>query len=141
MLVISALCGASMGCAPKAPASTGGDTHEEAAKTDKPATPADIAEAALPSVVAVVTEEGLGSGFIVGKDGLVATNLHVIAGYSKALVVLSRWSSSISSRSRRSTSDGYKPARAVSIARSVTNRPLRYWTRTHHACRGRLASR
>ena len=86
LLAVSTLAAA---CAPRSPAATSGEHDDEAAKagTNTPKTPADIAEAALPSIVAVVTEDALGSGFVV-KDGLVATNLHVVAGYSKALVVL-----------------------------------------------------
>jgi hypothetical protein len=75
----------SLGCAPHAPAASAGATKSA---PSAPSTPADIAEAALPSIVAVVTEDALGSGFVVHEDGLIATNLHVVAGYAKALVVL-----------------------------------------------------
>jgi hypothetical protein len=90
LFVASALSGVLTACGPPSAAKAGGanDTAESQASSKKPATPADIAEAALPSIVAVVTDDSLGSGFVVGKDGLVATNLHVIAGYTKVLVVL-----------------------------------------------------
>jgi S1-C subfamily serine protease len=42
-------------------------------------------ELLLPSLARISTDTGLGSGFVVG-DGLVATNLHVIAGASDAKV-------------------------------------------------------
>ncbi|HEX6764034.1 MAG TPA: trypsin-like peptidase domain-containing protein, partial [Polyangiaceae bacterium] len=88
-VVASALSSALVGCGPPSAAKSGGESaRAEAAPEKKASTPADIAEAALPSVVAVVTEDSLGSGFVVGADGLVATNLHVIAGYAKAIVVL-----------------------------------------------------
>jgi serine protease Do len=89
-LVLLALSALSAACAPRAPHATSADERDPAAKNDsgKPSTPADIAESALPSVVAIVTEDSLGTGFVVNANGLVATNLHVIAGYPKALVVL-----------------------------------------------------
>lgn len=83
LLATSLLSGA---CAPRAPASAA--DREQTKKPDGPSTPADIAEQALPSIVAIVTEDSLGSGFVVKEGGLVATNLHVVAGYTKALVVL-----------------------------------------------------
>lgn len=52
-------------------------------------TPAQIAEVAIPSVVLIQTATGLGSGFVVSKDGRIATNLHVISGSRSATVVLS----------------------------------------------------
>ena len=51
--------------------------------------PAQIAELAIPSVVLIQTATGLGSGFVVTKEGRIATNLHVIAGSRSATVVLS----------------------------------------------------
>ncbi len=51
-------------------------------------TPAQIAERAIPSVVLVKTAAGLGTGFVVGRDGRIATNVHVIGGASEATVVL-----------------------------------------------------
>ena len=51
--------------------------------------PAQIAEIAIPSVVLIQTATGLGSGFVVTKEGRIATNLHVIAGSRSATVILS----------------------------------------------------
>jgi len=52
-------------------------------------TPAEIAARSTPSVVSVRTEQSLGTGFVVSPDGLIATNLHVIAGNSQITVTLS----------------------------------------------------
>jgi hypothetical protein len=51
-------------------------------------TPAEIAARSTPSVVSVRTEGSLGTGFVVSNDGLVATNLHVVAGNSKITITL-----------------------------------------------------
>lgn len=52
-------------------------------------TPAQIAELAIPSVVHIQTSIGVGSGFVVSKDGRIATNLHVISGSKSATITLS----------------------------------------------------
>lgn len=51
-------------------------------------TPDQIAERALGSVVLIKTANGLGTGFVVARDGRIATNLHVIGEARKAVVVL-----------------------------------------------------
>jgi serine protease Do len=51
-------------------------------------TPEKIAERAIPSVVLIKTATGLGTGFVVSSDGLIATNLHVIGNARQAVVVL-----------------------------------------------------
>src|SRR5262249_19267553 len=50
-------------------------------------TPAEIAERSLPSVVAVKSDKGFGTGFVVKKEGWIATNFHVVRG-ARALSVL-----------------------------------------------------
>ena len=59
-----------------------------APKTAAAKTPAQIAELAQRSVVLIKTPVMLGSGFVVWKDGRIATNLHVIAGAREATVTL-----------------------------------------------------
>jgi len=54
-----------------------------------PLTPAEISARASASVVLIKTPAGLGSGFIAGKDGRIATSLHVIASGGPISVVLS----------------------------------------------------
>jgi serine protease Do len=49
-------------------------------------TPAQIAARATPAVVAIRSPRSLGTGFVVRKDGWIATNLHVIAGASELRV-------------------------------------------------------
>ncbi len=51
-----------------------------------PLTPAQIAARAMPAVVRIRSPETLGTGFLVRKDGWIATNLHVIAGASELRV-------------------------------------------------------
>jgi serine protease Do len=50
--------------------------------------PAEIAEHSTPAIVSIRTEHSLGTGFVVSNDGLVASNLHVVAGNSKIMVTL-----------------------------------------------------
>jgi S1-C subfamily serine protease len=60
---------------------------------------AEIYRAASPSVVLVVTNDGFGSGSIIGNAGEIITNWHVIRGYKDVAVVL------------KPTVEGQEPAR------------------------------
>jgi len=51
--------------------------------------PADIAARSTPAIVTVRTDDGLGTGFVVRKDGWVATNFHVVRGATAVTVVFS----------------------------------------------------
>ena len=70
-----------------APSSEGSRLAEQVRSSLR--TPAEIAARSTPSVVSVRTEQSLGTGFVVSQDGLIATNLHVIAGNSEITVTLS----------------------------------------------------
>ena len=76
-------------CKPKATAAPNAEQPPPArAAAPSQRTPAEIAALSTPSVVSVRTDHSLGTGFVVSGDGLVASNLHVIAGNSKITVTL-----------------------------------------------------
>jgi serine protease Do len=52
-----------------------------------PLTPAEIAARATPSICTVRSPHGLGTGFVVDASGIIATNLHVIAGETELIAV------------------------------------------------------
>jgi serine protease Do len=58
------------------------------AKTPETLTPAQIAERATNSIALIRVDGGVGSGFVVGANGRIATNVHVIRGASEATVEL-----------------------------------------------------
>jgi serine protease Do len=51
-------------------------------------TPAEIALHSTPAIVSIRTAHSLGTGFVVDKSGLIATNLHVVAGHERLVVIL-----------------------------------------------------
>jgi serine protease Do len=55
-------------------------------------TPRQMVESSKPAIVRIEVSDrgarGLGTGFVVGADGRIATNLHVIQGVAEAVVVL-----------------------------------------------------
>jgi S1-C subfamily serine protease len=53
-----------------------------------PLTPKEIAARAIPAIALIRFPGALGSGFVVGADGRIATNLHVLGGGEHATVVL-----------------------------------------------------
>jgi hypothetical protein len=52
-------------------------------------TPAEITARSTPAIVTVRTSDGLGTGFVVRKDGWIATNFHVVRGATEVTVVFS----------------------------------------------------
>jgi S1-C subfamily serine protease len=61
----------------------------EAAVTPEPAGFEDVVAKALPSVVQIRSQSGLGSGVVFDVNGHVVTNAHVVAGFSRFKVTLS----------------------------------------------------
>lgn len=66
-----------------------GLTAHSASARPQPQTPADITARSTPAIVTVRTEDGLGTGFVVRKDGWIATNFHVVRGATAVTVVFS----------------------------------------------------
>ncbi len=52
--------------------------------------PVKVVQSSEKSVVVIVTDVGAGSGFVITKDGFVATNYHVVAGSSKLTVTIQK---------------------------------------------------
>jgi S1-C subfamily serine protease len=66
-----------------------GGNEPKAAPAPEPAGFEDVVARALPSVVQIRSQSGLGSGVVFDVDGHVVTNAHVVAGFSRFKVTLS----------------------------------------------------
>jgi S1-C subfamily serine protease len=64
-----------------------GRPFSEVAANTRSAKDAEIYRLASPSVVLILTTDGLGSGSLIDKTGHVITNYHVVKGYSNVAVV------------------------------------------------------
>lgn len=76
-------------CAAPAPPPPAVTPPPASAAPPQPLTPAQIAARSTPAVVSIRSATGLGTGFVVRKDGWIATNLHVIAGARELMVATS----------------------------------------------------
>jgi S1-C subfamily serine protease len=65
----------------------GGQPFSEAGASTRSAKDAEIYRTVSPSVVLILTKDGLGSGSLIDKSGYVITNYHVVKGYSNVAVV------------------------------------------------------
>jgi putative serine protease PepD len=66
-----------------------GGNDPRAASVTQPTGFEDVIAKALPSVVQIRSQSGLGSGIVFDVDGHVVTNAHVVAGFSRFKVTLS----------------------------------------------------
>ncbi|MEI9954065.1 MAG: trypsin-like peptidase domain-containing protein [Pseudomonadota bacterium] len=73
----------------QAPGPATGQTSHGSGARPVVQSPADIAARSTPAIVTVHTDDGLGTGFVVRKDGWVATNFHVVRGATAVSVVFS----------------------------------------------------
>lgn len=82
---------ATFGCAgaPGQATAPQGDKPAPSASASPELTPRDIAKQATPAVVRIEGNGSLGTGFVVRKDGWIATNLHVVAGAPSLAVAFS----------------------------------------------------
>jgi S1-C subfamily serine protease len=65
----------------------GQQPFSEVKGTTRSAKDAEIYRALSPSVVEILTQDGLGSGSLIGTAGEIITNYHVVRGYSEVAVV------------------------------------------------------
>jgi serine protease Do len=89
-LLLGALVGSGCSSHAASVAAPGPATGQTArARAARPAvqSPAEIAARSTPAIVTVRTSDGLGTGFVVRKDGWIATNFHVVHGATAVTVV------------------------------------------------------
>ncbi|MET0792100.1 MAG: trypsin-like peptidase domain-containing protein [Polyangiaceae bacterium] len=72
-----------------APGSSHPGSPSSEATRPSPQTPADITARATPAIVTVRAGDSLGTGFVVRKDGWIATNFHVVRGATEVTVEFS----------------------------------------------------
>jgi len=81
-------CAAHRGAAVAADPSSVAQPAASSRPTSAIQSPAEIAARATPAIVTVRAGDSLGTGFLVRKDGWVATNFHVVRGATEITVVL-----------------------------------------------------
>ncbi len=90
-VVISALIllatGACHSAAPPVAVAPAPSASASASASNGPLSPAQIAARATPSICTVRSPHGLGTGFVVDASGIIATNLHVIAGETELVTI------------------------------------------------------
>lgn len=86
---VGAVVGACVvGCGGTKPATSSASGSDGGSAPAAKQTPAEIALHSTPAIVSIRTEHSLGTGFVVDKAGLIATNMHVILGGERLVVIL-----------------------------------------------------